>query len=107
MQNAKQEFLKHIERRQIKCATISCDNNESVLPINNTPGQWEDFLSSLDYEYDDNCGTLNLYGTIWYEDGSWSNRCDDDGSEWWVYNKYLEIPTECIEYDPDVEVFVQ
>jgi len=38
MQNAKQEFLEHIERRQVKCATISCDNNKAILTVNNTPG---------------------------------------------------------------------
>lgn len=38
--------------------------------------------------FDSSYGTQELFGVIWYNDGSWSERAEYDGSEWWAY-KYV------------------
>lgn len=58
------------------------------------PQNWEDcerLLSKI--EYDAGYGSQELSGTIWYTDGTWSERVEYDGSEWWAYRCRPEIPT--------------
>lgn len=54
------------------------------------------FLRSLNFEYDNGYGGQELYGTIWYDDGSWSERGEYDGSEWWEHKKCPEYPVELL-----------
>lgn len=53
------------------------------------------FLQSLDFNYDDGYGLQKIEGNIWYQDGTWSDRGEYDGSEWWQYQSVPEIPEEC------------
>lgn len=103
MANAKKEFLEHIGDRLVTCAKLNYGefyNDETQeyetthinLPVSYTPEQYQEFLKSLDFKYDDGYGAQNLFGTIWYNDGTWSSRGEYDGSEWWEYNKCPEIP---------------
>jgi hypothetical protein len=103
--NAKIEFLNHISNREVLCAQIQNgynydydDDDENTLKINLTTGwtkkDWDEFLCKLDFEYDSGYGSQNLFGIIWYVDGTWSDRGEYDGSEWWLYNKCPEIPKE-------------
>ena len=101
MPNAKQEFLNHISNREVLCAQIQKgedygDNTSSTFNL--TTGwdkeDWNKFLSNLDFEYDSGYGTQNLFGTIWYVDGTWSNRGEYDGSEWYEYHYCPNIPLE-------------
>ena len=99
MRNAKQEFIGHTSGQDVKCAKVSIAHdfeNESIflLPINHTAEQKEQFLSSIDVNYDDGYGSQQLFGTIWYNDGTWSERGEYDGSEWWAYNQCPDIPKE-------------
>jgi hypothetical protein len=50
------------------------------------------FLSNLEFEYDNGYGGQFLYGIIWYKDGTWSDRGEYDGSEWYEYHIVPEIP---------------
>ena len=43
-------------------------------------------------DYDSGYGSQQLFGTIWYKDGTWSTRGEYDGSEWWKYNSCPELP---------------
>lgn len=103
--NAKKEFIEHIANRKVKCATIFkepmslmfreqkhpysvCGN----LSIGYCDSEYVDFLTTLDFGYDNGFGGQELYGTIWYEDGTWSERGEYDGSEWWQHNECPEIP---------------
>ena len=88
--NAKNEFLKHIGNRKVLCATIS----DAKLGTAWDKEEWFEFLKLIDVEYDNGYGSQNLYGTIWYEDGTWSNRGEYDGSEWWYHNICPKIPDE-------------
>ena len=42
-------------------------------------------LTPLNIEYDDGYGGQELYGTIVFNDGTWLERGEYDGSEWWAY----------------------
>ena len=106
MRNAKGEFLNHISDRVVLCAQIQKGDvyDDSPLPqifvpvFNLTTGwtneDWNKFLSDLDFEYDSGYGGQNLFGTIWYVDGTWSERGEYDGSEWWEYHQCPNIPGE-------------
>jgi len=50
------------------------------------------FLKALDFEYDNGFGGQELYGTIWFTDGTWAERGEYDGSEWWEHHKKPNIP---------------
>ncbi len=95
--NALDEFKKHVEGKEILCARINWEENwheqpEVPLPRNATQEQLLTFHSALNQEYDDGYGTQHLFGTIWFKDGSFSKRCEYDGSEWWEHFKTPEIP---------------
>jgi hypothetical protein len=99
MKNAKQEFIAHTLEQDVKCATVSIahdfdTHSTFLLPVNHTPEQKEQFLSSIDVNYNDGYGSQELFGTIWYNDGTWSEREEYDGSEWWEYNECPDIPTK-------------
>ena len=97
--NAKEEFQEHVKGMLVKCALVhqnyywSDDKKpEITLPLNYTEAQYDAFLNQLDFSYDDSYGSQELFGMIWYTDGSWSHRGEYDGSEWWEHNSLPEIP---------------
>jgi hypothetical protein len=98
--NAKEEFIKHIGGRKVLCAKIQkgddYDDHPSVFNL--TTGwdseDWSKFLSGIDFDYDSGYGGQNLFGTIWYSDGTWSERGEYDGSEWWEHRERPQIPVE-------------
>jgi len=96
--NCKEEFLKEIEGHKLKCAVISQEGfgtpRSSTLAVGFTPAELEEFLAELNFKYDSGYGSQELFGIIWYEDGTWSERGEYDGSEWWVYKSCPEIPIE-------------
>lgn len=100
MTNANTEFLAHIEDRKVKCACIHDDGdrygeakrNEIILPVGYTEVDYIRFQQQLNFDYDSGYGGQNLFGTIWYEDGSWSERGEYDGSEWWEHKECPAIP---------------
>lgn len=92
MLNAKQELLEHIEQRTIKCAIVSLgyENRKMFhLRVGDDPNV---FFDQLDFGYDASYGSQELFGLIWYEDGTWSERGEYDGSEWWEYRSVPNIP---------------
>lgn len=112
IRNARDEFIAHAmpsDMPRIKCALLSdCDDwvrddkgfydevagKTYPLPVNYTKEQLADFLGLLNFEYDAGYGGQELYGTIWYENGTYSQRGEYDGSEWWEHCKCPEIPAE-------------
>jgi len=91
MRNAKDELLEHIENRKVKHVHIIYGDyfrsNEKIIS-----GSLESVIERLDFEYDSGYGGQELFGHIWYQDGTWSSRGEYDGSEWWEHNKCPEIP---------------
>lgn len=98
MINAKEEFLTHTEGKCVKCATFNVgyihpDVNIN-LPVGYDQRAYEEFLERLNFNYDNGYGGQELFGCIWYEDGTWSERGEYDGSEWWEHHAAPEIPAE-------------
>ena len=103
MRNAKMEFLAHFlnTTSKVKAAVIS--NYEdfdyhkaktAILKVDHSVEDFKNFLDKIDFEYDNGFGCQELFGTIWYEDGTWSSRGEYDGSEWWEYNFVPEMPDQ-------------
>lgn len=90
--NAKEEFLEHTKGKTVICAIV----NETPLPFNYTPFELVRFLGLIHFDYHAGYGGQELEGTIWYDDGTWSDRGEYDGSEWWDYNECPLIPTYLI-----------
>ncbi|UAN58998.1 hypothetical protein [Serratia sp. JSRIV004] len=99
MSNAKNEFLEHTKSNpRVSCAEIikgDCwRGNAETLTLRKDYSEQEfnDFLEQLNFEYNSGFGSQELFGTIWHEDGTWSERGEYDGSEWWEFKKVPEIP---------------
>jgi hypothetical protein len=114
--NAKQEIIDHFNNVISKplCAKVTHmprrgpfyedrDSAASILTTGWDKADFEAFLESLDFEYDDGYGTQELFGDIWYEDGSWSEREEYDGSECWKYKCSPPIPAKLIRKDKERE----
>jgi len=88
--NAKQELIKFCDGLTIQCAEIRRGSKYVVnLKIG---GNLEEFLQALNFEYDNGYGGQNLFGIVWFTDGTWAERGEYDGSEWWEHRKCPEIP---------------
>jgi len=102
--NAQEELLEHIKGRDVKFIQIHRNiNHENIFKIE---GTLEQALPHLNFIYDNGYGGQELFGTIWYTDGTWSERGEYDGSEWWVYHKCPPLPERAIEKPktPHIEV---
>lgn len=65
-----------------------------VLKDGYTQEELEEFLLQLDTEYYSGFGGQDLYGYVMFNDESWLERHEYDGSEWWEYKKFF-IPEQC------------
>ena len=104
--NAKEEFLIHTglvtsNVNKIKCAEIQFGHDSYYLGTGWDKQEAKDFLDKIDFDYDNGYGTQNLYGVVWYEDGTWSDRGQYDGSEWWQHNVCPNIPKHLIRIDKE------
>lgn len=102
MANAKQELLDAVkDTAKIKCASIRYgrfedEATQKTLKLNYSEEDYNEFLNSLDFTYDNDFGGKQLYGTVWLEDGAWLTRGEYDGSEWWEHNVLPAIPTDLL-----------
>lgn len=101
MINAREELLNHTaDLPKIKCAVIrDYDSSwpgqsgfEFVLRKGYSEKDFERFLEAIDFEYHNGYGGQELFGFIWYEGGTWSERYEYDGSECWDYKKAPKMP---------------
>ena len=100
MINAREELLeilekKKINEKKIKCAYIIC-GKEIILKIDYTEEEYENFLNELDFKYYAGYGGQELYGHVWFDDNSWLERWEYDGSEGWKYKKSPPINEKCL-----------
>tara|TARA_R110000822_G_scaffold265188_1_gene389168 strand:+ start:182 stop:472 length:291 start_codon:yes stop_codon:yes gene_type:complete len=85
MTNAKVEIIGHVNGKDVELIRIvfgKSYGSKQQLFIN---GSLNEVLERLDFEYDNGYGGQELFGYIWYKDGTWSHRGEYDGSEWWEY----------------------
>ena len=95
--NANKEFIYHINNViskfnvKVVSAIICCIESDIPQPIALNKDynvlEWNEFVMKLNFEYDDGWGSQELFGFIWYSDGSWSDRKEYDGAESWDYKK--------------------
>jgi hypothetical protein len=95
--NAAIEFKDTIKGKpDVICAYITdvySENIRSFLPLGYTQEQYDNFILDLDFTYDNGFGGQQLDGIIWFKDGTWADRGEYDGSEWWNYHKCPQVPT--------------
>lgn len=102
MANCKDDFIEQTNEKTVLCAEITygCDywddelKKKAILPIGYSDAEMQNFLQAINYQYDSGFGAQEVYGTIWYTDGTWSERAEYDGSEWWEYKSCPLIPDE-------------
>ena len=99
MLNAKDELIRELEAcgATVKAALISYEESyetykDFTLKLNYLESNWINFLNQLDFNYDSGYGCQRLFGTVWLSDGTWLERAEYDGSEWWIHHKCPEIP---------------
>ena len=95
MKNAQKEFAEHTSGKEVKCAIVTRHDDDTVvacLKVGYTNDDYKEFLRLLDFEYDSGYGIWTLEGTIWYADGTSSDRREYDGAEWWEYMGAPQIP---------------
>ncbi len=97
--NARQELEGFVIRMdsRIKCADILLDNGDLKkiqLKVGYTVDEYKEFWGDLDFNYYSGYGGQELYGTVWFEDGTWMTRREYDGSEWWEHIVCPVIPEE-------------
>lgn len=92
--NAKDEVLDHLKyySKSIKCAQLKYNGTDYVLKQRSTTEEFNNFLDLINFNYDAGWGCQELYGILWYTDGTWSDRYEYDGSECWDYHEVPEIP---------------
>lgn len=107
MINARKEFCDHIAGRKVIAARFTfridkTDDEEdddsdrtvtAVLYVDYTEQEWLEFLAALDFDYNNGYGCQYLFGTIWYDDQTFSKRAEYDGSEWWQHVVRPNPPT--------------
>ena len=105
--NAKKEFLSLFNGREVKCAylsngkdedwyTIDEDNpfKEYILKVDYSKEDYKQFLESIDFEYDNGYGSQELFGLVWFKDGTWAERYEYDGAESWIIESCPTIPEQ-------------
>ena len=100
--NALEEFIRHTEKcaSDVLCAKLAHQTSYGgeirryTLPKNYTNAEAAEFFRSINFNYYAGYGRQELYGTIWYTDGTWSERVSYDGSEWWEHKQQPDFDKE-------------
>lgn len=68
----------------------------AVLKENWSNEDWLNFLEALQFNYDESYCSQELFGVVWFKDGTWLERGEYDGVEWWEYKTIPAIPAELV-----------
>ena len=102
MTNAREEMLRLLKGKDIKCAEVTTGGGWDeecrtiVLKVGHDEEDYAKFLNDLNFEYYAGFGGQELYGTVWFKDNTWAERGEYDGSEWWEVNSLPDIPKELL-----------
>ena len=102
MANCQEEFLDEVGNKKLLCVKIfygagywdESRKKSARLPVGFTEADLKNFLDSINFTYDNSWGSQELFGIIWYKDGTWSERAEYDGSEWWEHKVCPKIPED-------------
>jgi hypothetical protein len=84
MINAMVELSEHVNNKDVEFIKL-------VYGCNRIEGSLNEVMPKLDFDYDGGYGCQELFGYIWYGDGTWSQRGEYDGLEWW---EHMERPSK-------------
>lgn len=86
--NAQQELLRVLNFIKKNPSDISW----MLVYTQDYPGISEAFstIDDLDFTYDNGYGGQELFGIVYFNDGTWLERGEYDGSEWW---EHITTPT--------------
>lgn len=83
--------LKDAHNVTIKAANLSVGDGFTERPTaytlypDHSGDEYTAFLEQLaTLDYDNGFGSQELHGYVWFTDGTWAERREYDGSEWWV-----------------------
>ena len=100
--NLYDETIKAINGRKIAYAKIKVGNDNDIwgeyinLKPNHTYSERGEFYNSLrNINYDNGYGSQYIFGFVVFTDGTWIERKEHDGSEWW-YSKRCPIFTDLV-----------
>lgn len=97
MANAKDELLQELGYLCIGVEIVCAEIQGKTLLIDYSIDEYEQFLSELNFSYDDKSWTQKLHGTAWLSDGSWLEReAGESGDYWceyWALRKLPKIPS--------------
>lgn len=74
--------------KRIKFAKIDCDETHLILPSKRTEEDELAFYKGLAFINYYEGGGQELYGIIAFNDGTWLDRGEYDGSEWWQKHSF-------------------
>jgi len=99
MSNAKEELMEEIGDGGVECAYIKLEESyeeykDFILKRHYTNDDWNEFLGKLDFEYNEGYGGQELFGYVLLTDGTWLERGEYDGSEWWALKRRPDL-SEC------------
>ena len=94
------ELMEITADQTIKCAEVfyeddnyNFDVTKFILTINYSEEKLNAFYTALkNINYDNSYGHQYISGTIWLTSGTWIERGEYDGSEWWRLVTCPEIP---------------
>ncbi len=87
MINAKEEILEEVGEKEVDLVRIVLGESYYEERRQIVEGELVEVLPRLDFNYYSGHGSQYLYGYIWYKDGTWSERGEYDGSEWWEHKE--------------------
>ena len=97
MINVFEEIIEHTTQREqgqlVKCIELNLNGQYYYLKEGYTVIDFGVFINTTNkLEYDNGYGGQELFGIIWYVDGTWSERGEYDGSEWWRHQSCPVVP---------------
>lgn len=78
--------------RDVEGDDVTIFEKTAILKENWSNGDWLRLLYKLNFNYDNDLGRQTIFGFVWFNDGSWLERYEYDGSESWVHKKIPTIP---------------
>ena len=98
--NAKEELIRHtVGLPPILHIRINVESTGVFIE-----GPPTEVMSKLDFDYNSGYGKQDLFGIIWHEGGTWSERTEYDGMEWWEHKKCPDIPRPTLKDEWAVKV---
>lgn len=89
--NAAEELIKHVGERTVAYGkVIRGDDMTDSEYLAVAFGSHDEYLAALpllNFKYDHGFGGQNLFGWVVFDDGTWLERGEYDGSEWWEYKQ--------------------